>query len=471
MPEKPGDKKRAVTSSAKRMLIVDDEKNMRHMLTSMLGTLGYIVDTAADGTDALKMVNQSQYDFILCDLKMPNMDGMAFLEAAQEKLLNTTVIMMSAYGTIDTAVEAMKRGAYDYISKPFKTDEVFLTLKKAEERENLKKENVQLKDRIRKIEHDYNFAEMVATSRSMKDVFELVRKVAGHKTTVLISGESGTGKELVARSIHEMGDRSDKPLVTVNCGGIPETLLESELFGHKKGAFTGADKDKKGLFEEADTGTILLDEIGEMPQPLQVKLLRVLQGNEIRSVGDSKTQKIDVRVIAATSKNLKEEAAKGHFREDLFYRLNVLQISIPPLRERPEDIPVLCQHFINTFNSSLNKKIKSITPSSMSIIRKHQWPGNVRELENIIEHAIVVAEGDRILPENLPPEFINASEEKDDNAIIAGNSLKDAKKVLEKKLITKVLTETGGNRTRAAKILEISHPSLLSKIKTYRIQI
>ncbi|MBW1847171.1 MAG: sigma-54-dependent Fis family transcriptional regulator [Deltaproteobacteria bacterium] len=471
MSETLGEEKQVVTSSAKRMLIVDDEKNMRHMLTSMLGTLGYVVDTAADGTDALKMVNHSQYDFILCDLKMPNMDGMAFLEAAREKLLDTTVIMMSAYGTIDTAVEAMKRGAYDYISKPFKTDEVFLTLKKAEERENLKKENVRLKKRIRKIEHDYSFAEMVATSRSMKDVFELVRKVAGHKTTVLISGESGTGKELVARSIHEMGDRSDKPLVTVNCGGIPETLLESELFGYKKGAFTGADRDKKGLFEEADAGTIFLDEIGEMPQPLQVKLLRVLQGDEIRSVGDSKTQKIDVRVIAATSKNLKEEAAKGHFREDLFYRLNVLQISIPPLRERPEDIPVLCQHFINTFNSSLNKKIKSITPASMSIIRKHQWPGNVRELENIIEHAIVVAEGNRILPENLPPEFISESEKKDDNTMIEGNSLKDAQKALEKKLITKVLTETGGNRTRAAKILEISHPSLLSKIKTYRIQI
>jgi two-component system response regulator AtoC len=470
MSETSGEGKRGMTSSAKRMLIVDDEKNMRHMLTSMLSTFGYIVDTAADGTDALKMVNQNPYDFILCDLKMPNMDGMAFLEAAREKLLDTTVIMMSAYGTIDTAIEAMKRGAYDYISKPFKTDEVFLTLKKAEERENLKKENVLLKERIRKIGHDYNFAKMVATSRSMKDVFDLVKKVAGHKTTVLISGESGTGKELVARSIHETGDRSDRPLVTVNCGGIPETLLESELFGHKKGAFTGADRDKKGLFEEADTGTIFLDEIGEMPQPLQVKLLRVLQGDEIRSVGDSKTRKIDVRVIAATSKNLKDEAAKGHFREDLFYRLNVLQIYITPLRERPEDIPVLCQHFINKFNISLDKKIKSIAPSTMSIIRNHEWPGNVRELENILEHAIVVAEGNRILPENLPPEFIQVAEKEEDTTLIEGNSLKQAQKALEKKMITKVLVETGGNRTKAAKILEISHPSLLSKIKAYRIQ-
>ncbi len=471
MPEILKGKEPDLSSIRKRMLIIDDEENMRHMLTSMLTKFGYSVDTAADGTDALKMVTQNHYDFILCDLKMPNMDGMTFLGAIRGKLLDTTVIVMSAYGTIDTAVEAMKQGAYDYISKPFKTDEVYLTLKKAEERENLKKENVRLKERIRKIERDYSFSEMVATSRQMKDVFDLVKKVAPHKTTVLISGESGTGKELVARSIHEMGDRSDKPLVTVNCGGIPETLLESELFGHKKGAFTGADRDKKGLFEEADTGTIFLDEIGEMPQSLQVKLLRVLQGDEIRSVGDSKTRNIDVRVIAATSKNLKEEAVKGRFREDLFYRLNVFHIPMPSLRERLEDIPVLCQHFINKFNKSLNKEIKSIAPESMSIIRNHTWPGNVRELENIIEHAIVVADGNRIMPENLPPEFIRISEQGGISSVVKGSSLKEAQKALEKKLITKVLTETGGNRTRAAKLLEISHPSLLSKIKAYRIQI
>lgn len=470
MPNSLSDKKPGSVSNQKRMLVVDDEKNMRHMLTSMLKKFGYTVDTATDGTEALKLVNQDTYDFILCDLKMPNMDGMAFLEAARDQLLHTTVIMMSAYGTIDTAIEAMKKGAYDYISKPFKTDEVYLTLKKAEERENLKKENVRLKDQIRKIEKDYTFAEMVAASRSMKDVFELVKKVANHKTTVLIFGESGTGKELVAKSIHKTGERSGNFLVTVNCGGIPETLLESELFGHKKGAFTGADKDKKGLFEEADTGTIFLDEIGEMPLSLQVKLLRVLQGDEIRPVGDSKTRKIDVRVIAATSKNLKEETEKGNFREDLFYRLNVLQIQIPPLRERLEDIPILCQHFINKFNASLNKQIKSIAPASMTLMRKHQWPGNIRELENIIEHAIVVAEGDQVLPENLPSDFISTTEENDILRPIEGVSLKAAQKDLEKRMITKALKTTGGNRTRAAKLLEISHPSLLSKIKEYDIQ-
>jgi two-component system response regulator AtoC len=471
MTEKMDGRKSILSLTSKRMLIVDDEKNLRHMLTSMLKTLGYIVDTASDGTDALEMVRQGSYDFILCDLKMPNMDGMTFLEAAREELANTTVIMMSAYGTIDSAVEAMKRGAYDYISKPFKTDEVYLTLKKAEERENLRKENVQLKERIQKIEQEYNFAEMVGTSRAMKDVFGLIEKVARHKTTVLISGESGTGKELVARGIHQMGDRSNRPLVTVNCGGIPETLLESELFGHKKGAFTGADRDKKGLFEEADTGTIFLDEIGEMPQTLQVKLLRVLQGDEIRPVGDSKTRKIDARVIAATSKKLKEETAAGNFREDLYYRLNVFQIQIPPLRERIEDIPVLCQHFLNKFNSSLQKKIQSIAPASMSIIRNHQWRGNVRELENVIEHAIVVADNNHILPENLPPEIMSASEEDGFQSINDGSSLKAAQRVLEKKLITKVLTATGGNRTKASKLLEISHPSLLSKIKTYDIKL
>jgi len=464
------DNKINTASTGKRLLIVDDEKNMRHMLTSMLTKFGYTVDTASDGTDALKLVNRNTYDFILCDLKMPNMDGMTFLQAARDMLAATTVIMMSAYGTIDTAIEAMKQGAYDYISKPFKTDEVFLTLKKAEEREHLKRENIRLKERIRKIEQGHTFADMVATSRAMRDVFELVKKVAHHKTTVLISGESGTGKELVARSIHETGDRSGHPLITVNCGGIPETLLESELFGHIKGAFTGADRDKKGLFEEADTGTIFLDEIGEMPSALQVKLLRVLQGDEIRPVGDSKTKTINVRVIAATSKNLKEEAAKGNFREDLFYRLNVLQINIPPLRERIEDIPVLCQHFIHQFNASLNKNITSITPESMFLIRSHRWPGNVRELENVIEHAMVVADGNRILPENLPAEFVKSAPHGEDEAVIEGGSLKDAQKALEKKMIIRALEETGGNRTQAAKILEISHPSLLSKIKTYRIQ-
>ena len=455
----------------KRLLIVDDEENMRHMLSSLLNKSGYRVDTALDGADALEMVDQTLYDFILCDLKMPNMNGMEFFETARDKLWATTVIMMSAYGSIDTAVEAMKKGAYDFISKPFKPDEVLLTLKKAEERESLKRENLWLKERIRKIQENYHFGNMVAKSNAMLNVFKLAEKVAQYNTTVLIYGDSGTGKELIARGIHFAGQRAKKSLVPVNCGSIPENLLESELFGYKKGAFTGADRDKKGLFEEADGGTIFLDEIGELPLSLQVKLLRVLQENEIRAVGDSKTKKIDVRVIVATSKNLKDEVSKGAFREDLFFRLNVLLIMLPPLRERPEDIPLLSQHFIDRFNIRLDKEIKGITPAAMSLLLKHNWPGNVRELENVIERGVVLAEDSILLSENFPSELGEESKMGKMDDWFDGYSLKVAQKVLEKKLITRALKTTNGNRTQAAKILEISHPSLLSKIKAYDINL
>jgi len=442
------------------------------MLASLLGSnAGYLVDTASDGYEGLQMIDRNQYDFILCDIKMPRIDGMQFLKSARDKIADTTVIMMSAYGTIDTAVKAMKLGAYDYISKPFKTDEVYLALKKAEERESLKRENFQLKERIQKIKESYNFGKMMAKSRVIQSIFSLSAKVAKYNTTVLIYGASGTGKELITKGIHFSSDRSKNSFIPVNCGGIPENLLESELFGYKKGAFTGALKDKTGLFEEASGGTIFLDEIGEMPLSLQIKLLRVLQGNEIRPVGDSKPKKIDVRVLAATSKNLEEEIKNGTFREDLFYRLNVLPINLPPLRERNEDIPLLCSHFINQFNKRLNKDISNIAPAAMSFLLKHNWPGNVRELENIIERAIVLAEDKLLVPENFPS-LIGEREGTDQiDKIFEGYSLKDAQKDLEKMLITKALTKTEGNRTKAAQLLEISHPSLLSKIKTYNILI
>ncbi len=460
-------------SSQKRLLIIDDEKNMRHMLSSLLKESGYRVDTASDGAVAMDMVDRTIYDFILCDLKMPNMNGMDFFKTARDKLWATTVIMMSAYGSIDTAVEAMKQGAYDFISKPFKSDEVLLALKKAEERESLKRENRWLKERIRKIQENYYFGSMVAKSKAMLSVFKLSEKAAQYNTTVLIYGDSGTGKELIARGIHFIGERSKKSLVPVNCGEIPENLLASVLFGYVKGAFTGADKNKKGLFQEADGGTIFLDEIGELPLTLQVKLLRVLQENEIRPVGDSKTMKIDVRVIAATSKNLEEEVRKGTFREDLFYRLNVLPIKLPPLRNRPEDIPLLSQHFIDKFSISLDKEIKGITSAAMSILLKHSWPGNVRELENVIERAVILAEGENLVPENFPEHFpaILGAESLTDKMddFLEEYSLKAAQRVLEERLITRALVKTGGNRTRAARLLEISHPSLLSKIKVYNI--
>jgi len=452
-----------------RLLIIDDEANMRHMLSSVLSKAGFEIDTAGDGRQALSMVEQNGYDFILCDIKMPKMDGMAFLQAAAGKLDNSTVIMMSAYGTIDTAIKAMKMGAYDYISKPFKPDEVILTLKKAEERERLKKENTRLKQRIEQIEGSCRFGSLIGKSKAIQTVFALAAKAARYKTTVLITGESGTGKELIARAIHFEGQRAQGPWVPVNCGGIPETLLETELFGHKKGAFTGADRDKKGLFQEADGGTIFLDEIGELPMPLQVKLLRVLQEGEIRPVGDSRSLQVDVRVIAATAKKLEEEVRRGAFREDLFYRLNVLAIALPPLRERREDIPLLCDHFLRRFNRRLNKELKGIVPAAMSRLLGYRWPGNVRELENAIERATVLADDEWLQPEHFPPEMEVKAADSSLEEIFGGTSLKAAQKVLEKKMITRALEKTGGNRTRAARLLEISHPSLLSKIKAYGI--
>ena len=456
----------------KTLLIIDDEENMRHMLTTLLTRFGYTVDTASDGYQALQKVSSSQYDFVLCDLKMPNMGGMEFLKNARDHLAATTVIMMSAYGTIDSAIEAMKQGAYDYISKPFKTDEVYLALKKAEERESLKRENFWLKEQIRSIQESYTFANMVGKSKPMQAVFKMSAKAAQYDTTVLILGESGTGKELIARGIHYEGNRAQKPFIPVNCGGIPESLLESEFFGHKKGAFTGADRNKKGLFEEADGGTIFLDEIGELPLNLQVKFLRVLQESEIRPVGDSGTKTVDVRVIAATAKDLEEEAKNGAFRQDLFYRLNVFPVTLPPLRERTEDIPLLSRHFLNRYNQSIGKEIEGISSEAMSIMLRHPWPGNVRELENVIERAVILSD-EKIIPvENVPIALQAATgcpTLSDD--LTEGFSLKEAQKRLEKQLIIKALTATQGNRTKATQLLEISHPSLLTKIKAYNISL
>jgi two-component system response regulator AtoC len=455
----------------RRLLIIDDEENMRHMLSAMLRKSEFQVTTAADGLEGLKFLEANEYDFILCDIKMPTMSGMEFLKAAGDRIANSTVIVMSAYGTIETAIEAMKLGAYDYISKPFKSDEVMLTLRKAEERERLKKENSQLKERLRRISRSHRFGNMVGKSKVMQAVFELAEKVARYSTTVLITGESGTGKELIARAIHFHSPRAGGPLVPVNCGGIPENLLESELFGHRKGAFTGADRDRSGLFQEAGGGTIFLDEIGELPLSLQVKLLRVLQENEIRPVGDSKTRLIDVRVIAATAKNLEAEIESGAFREDLYYRLNVMPIRLPPLRERTEDIPALCHMFLKRFNRDIGKHINEIAPAAMAQLVRHHWPGNVRELENLIERAMVLAESGPLTLEHFPPEIGRQPDTTALERTLDGFSLKEAQRLIEERLIVKALKETGGNRTQAARLLEISHPSLLSKLKTYGIDL
>ena len=460
---------RECTVSDKNLLVVDDEANMRHMLSLLLGQSGYRVDTAADGRQALAMVGDKRYDVVLCDIKMPVMDGMAFLEAAGNLVDRTTVIMMSAFGSTDTALEAMKRGAYDYIGKPFKPEEVYLTLRKAEERERLRSENRRLKETLRQIEDDYRFGRMVATSRAMKAVFELAGKAARYDTTVLIGGESGTGKELIAQAIHHGGLRRGRALVAVNCGGIPESLLESELFGYCKGAFTGADRDKDGLFQEAAGGTLFLDEIGEMPLNLQVKLLRVLQEGEVRPVGGLRAKQVDVRIIAATARDLTADVRAGRFREDLFYRLNVLMVDLPPLRDRPSDIPLLSRHFMRRFNKRLGRAISGIAPEAATLLLKHHWPGNVRELENVIERAVVLAEGPVLQVADLPPALQCPKAKAPAEAAGDEYSLKVARRRLERRMIVRALEATDGNRTRAARLLEISHPSLLSKIRLYEI--
>jgi two-component system response regulator AtoC len=456
-----------MTVSGNRVLIIDDESNMRHMLEVMLSREGYIAESVTNGQEGLSIMDQRKFDFILCDLKMPKMDGMTFLNEARNKHPEKTFIMMSAYGTIDTALEAMKKGAYDYISKPFKPDEVLLTLKKAKERELLKEENLMLHKKIEKIEQKYSFGSIIARSEAMAHVFELVDRVADHKTTVLITGESGTGKELIAREIHSRGPRRSRPMVTINCGGIPENLLESELFGYKKGAFTDAVRDKPGLFFEADKGTIFLDEIGELPLPLQVKLLRVLQEEEITPLGDTTSRKIDVRVVAATSRDIKKDVDDGRFREDLYYRINVMPIHLPPLRERRGDIPLLVGHFIDQFNKKLNKNIEGLSSEAMSLLIGHNWSGNIRELENVIERAIVLGKDNLITPIELPTSITQGSETISAMKPTHTLSIKKASKQLEKELIAKALELTKGNRTKAAHILEISRPILIAKIKEY----
>lgn len=465
----------SLQKAEKHLLIIDADNEIRNMLKAILRQSGYSVDMAADGQSGLKKLDRVQYDLILCSLDLPQVNGLDFMKYAGKKIKNTTVLMMSVSSTSDDAIKAMKQGAYDIITKPLNAADVRLRIKKAAERDYLQKENVWLREHLHTIEKSYqvdnqeSFGAMIAKSKAMQSVFKLAQKVAEYNTTVLISGESGTGKELIARGIHFNGCRAKMPMIPVNCGAIPENLLESELFGHKQGAFTGADKNKRGLFEEANGGTIFLDEIGELPLSLQVKLLRVLQENEIRMVGDSRTKKIDVRVIAATAKDLKAEVKQRTFREDLYYRLNVLPIHLPALRERSDDISLLCQHFIVRFNKKLRKNVKGITPAGMSILLNYNWPGNVRELENVIERAVVLAEDAMLQPENLPPELLVKSEAEKVDEIFEGYSLKSAQKVVEKKLIIKALLQTGGNRTKASRLLEISHPSLLSKIKSYQI--
>ncbi len=453
--------------SSQHILVIDDEENMRHMLSVMLTRQGYHADPAADGNEALSRLAETAYDFILCDVRMPEMDGKTFLVRALEEHVTAPIIMMSAYGTVDIAIECMKLGAYDFISKPFKKDEIVLVLKKAEERERLKEEN----NRLREVVSDrFSYSGILSRNIRMQALFEQIKKVAGLKTTILVLGESGTGKELVARALHQNGSRSKKPFVAINCGAIPENLLDSELFGHVRGAFTDASSDKAGLFEQADGGTLFLDEIGEMPLSLQVKLLRVLQEGEIRRVGDVVSRNVDVRVVSATSRDLSADVAAGRFREDLYFRLNVFCLQLPPLRERVEDVPLLAEHFMRRYGGPDDSQMR-IEPDAIRSLMAHRWPGNVRELENALERACIVCESGRITIDCLPPAVRLPDSAQPGGPDTGENlSIKKAEDTMERGLIRKALAKTGGNRTQAAKILEISHRSLLYKIKEYGIE-
>jgi two-component system response regulator AtoC len=450
----------------RRVLVVDDEENLRLVLRTLLRRHGYEVETAESGEDALGMVDSFGPDVVLTDVRMPKMGGLDLLTTLKAKGNEATVIVMSAYGNMDLALEAMKAGAYDYVQKPFKPDEIVLALRKAEERELLRRENRALRDEIRK---EHKFEDILAKSQKMQDIFRTISKIAEYKTTVLVAGESGVGKELVARAIHHRSTRRGGSFVAVNCGAIPENLLESELFGHKKGSFTDAVHDRRGLFEEADGGSLFLDEIGELPLALQVKLLRVLEDEKIRRVGDTRDIKVDVRIITATHRDLLAETKAGRFREDLFYRLNVLPILVPPLRDRREDIPLLIDHFVARNNGRLGTSIRGLDTETRRLLFEYAWPGNVRELENTIERAMVLAEGDQIVAQDLPDRLREARDPVQTQLASGELSVKKTMRIVEEILIRRALQRTKGNRTRAAEVLEISHRALLYKIKDYLI--
>jgi two-component system response regulator AtoC len=449
-----------------RVLVVDDEEELRLALRTTLKKHRYEVEVAESAEEALARLDPFDPDFVLAEVRMPGMNGIELCSALRARASRATVIVMSAHGSVELAVAAMNAGAYDYVEKPFKHDEVLLCLKKAEEREALRRENRALREAMRR---EQTFGRMLGKSEAIHRVFRTVDKVAGYKTTVLVQGESGTGKELVARALHDRSPRARQPFVAINCGAIPEALLESELFGHRKGAFTDAHADKRGLFDEAHEGTLFLDEIGELPGSVQVKLLRVLQDGAVRPIGATADHPVDVRVVAATVRDLAREVAEGRFREDLYYRLNVLQINVPPLRERKEDVPLLAEHFIERSNGRLGTRVRAIGADARKLLLDYPWPGNVRELENVIERAVVLSEGDVLVTADLPE---RVREPHDPIAATLGGeelSIKRTTRIVEETLIRRALERTKGNRTAASKLLEISHRALLYKLKEYGI--
>ena len=451
----------------RRVLIADDEESIRHVLVEMLEERGYEVRAVSDGEEAMRELSSRDYDALVTDVRMPKMNGLELVRAAQAASPETTVIVMSAYGSHDLAIEAMKAGAYDYLGKPFRPDEVLLVLRKAEERERLRRENLRLRQEMSR-----RAPQLVAEGPAMKEVLRVVQKVAPTSTTVLIEGESGTGKELVARALHDLSPRAERPFVAVNCGAIPEQLIESALFGHAKGAFTDAKTARRGYCEEADTGTLFFDEVAELPLHTQVALLRLLQQGEVQRVGDSRATRVDVRVLAATNRDLAACVQQGKFREDLYDRLNVVGVRLPPLRERQDEIRLLSERLLARHAERMALPPRRLSARALELLQRYRWPGNVREMENALERALVLSEEEEIGAESLPealqrevaPEPLPASPDPDDL------SVKRAQRLLEAELIRRALERTQGNRTKAAELLELSPRALLYKIREYGLE-
>ena len=446
------------------ILVVDDELSMRELLEFMLKKEGYQVAVAANGSQAIEMLNKSRYDLLLCDIRLGDMTGLDVLRACRQNQPHTTVVMISAFASTETAVEAMNEGAYDYVPKPFDNEELKQTIAKALDLKTLEHEKQIIEDEMKQNLH---FDMIVGNSPVMLHMYKMIRQVAPTRTNVLITGESGTGKELIARAIHKESDRRSKSFVVINCGGIPETLLESELFGHKKGSFTGATNDKKGLFEVADKGTIFLDEIGELSMPIQVKLLRAIQERTFKAVGGNEDIVVDIRIIAATNKQLEKEVIAGNFREDLFYRLNVIEIKLPPLRERKGDLRALAQHFLNKYAQDMNKKITKISAYAIDLLNKYDFPGNIRELENLMERSVALSTTNILLPDSLAlsihkRRWIEGVKDRrfDLDEVAHGVALDSILEEIERAYMIKALEVANGNKNKAAELLGISFRSL-----------
>jgi len=450
------------------ILIVDDEKNYLVVLDALLSSEGYEVITVDSSIDAIEHIGNPDLDLVITDMKMPGISGMELLEEIKKINFDLPVIVMTAYGTIEMAVDAMKKNAYDYITKPFRNDELKLTVKKALEKYRLVRENRLLNEAL---SDKYRFGNIIGKSKPMLEIYDLIGKVSRSKASVLITGPSGTGKELIANAIHYNSPRKDRPFISINCGALTETLLESELFGHEKGSFTGAIAMKKGRFELADGGTLFLDEVGEMPPPLQVKLLRVLQEMEFERVGGTKTIKVDVRILSASNRDIKEDVAKGLFREDLFYRLNVIHIEVPALKDRGEDIRMLVDHFIDKYRDGENKKIE-LNPDAWKILYRYSWPGNIRELENIIERAVVLNSSGVIGVDDLPGYLSDRKEDLDiDTFIPMSAPLQQTLEQIEKKIILRALAKCGNVQSHAADMIGISKNLFQHKMRKYNISI